>query len=188
MKMKHSRLILILFFAGLFLARCTTKLEPIDLTFTVHSYLQTVAAPETDTLYTDRWVGYYFENADTATHRFDSYEDALAGRLRALNTPNAAVGYTGKADVEEAVVRFSNMKSAAVIMLVVQPDSMIYAWRQLRPVEGLNEMSALLFFRTHRTAKYTENGWNVVPKESWYVAPEPDEKPEEPEEEPEIPE
>ena len=166
MKMKYSRILLILIL-GLSLVRCTTKVGPIDLTFTVYSYLQTKTTPDADTLYTDQWVGYYFEGADSLTYKVASFEDAKAGRLHNI-VSNSTYNYTAKAETSNALVEFQDIRATPVMMLIVLEEAQMYAWRQLNPVDGLDEMSARLFFRTWRTAEYVESGWRVFPKVAWY--------------------
>ena len=150
-------------FLGFSLARCSKGYGPVDLTFTVYVNLQTKSTPNADTLYTDNWIGFYYYT-DTLQHKLLSYEDALAGKLTSLNGETTVDGLMAEV-FDTTRVQFRNMTGNAVLLWIVQPDSMVYAWRQLDLVDGLDSMETRLFFRTWRPNDYLENRWNIVLKE-----------------------
>ena len=166
MKSRYIGTCIVLAAAVLLLGRCSKGFGSIDTTLTVHTFLQTSASPA-DTLYTDDWIGYYFY-ADTNTYKVLSYEDARAGKLSLLTDPKNKLDYTGQASMLDTTrLQFLHLVQDPVVLVIVQPDSMIYAWRQLQLVDGLDQLALKLFFKTHQTAVYEENKWQVVPKNAW---------------------
>jgi hypothetical protein len=147
----------------------------IDTTFTVLAALEEEGetASQRDTVYTRNWEGYYFY-ADTIVYHPPTLDDVLAGRLttrdsvevNGVNYPRETLEADGRAEVpDDTRVQFAHLTHNTAILVLYQPDTRTYAYRQVALVDGLPEVSFKLYFRTWGDRKsYKENGWTVLLK------------------------
>lgn len=154
--------ILVLFMLGILLTGCGTKPGPVDTTVTVKIHLQTVSSPKADTVYLNTWESFYFY-ADTIQYKAPTLEDVLQKRLVSRTEGGSPLAATGAGEmVDTTRVRFNHLTETAVLV-IYEPASKAYAWRQIELVDGLPNVSFSLFVRTWGTrTSYTENKWNVV--------------------------
>jgi hypothetical protein len=162
MKRNYSWIWVVCLVACFALARCSKGYTTINTTYTVYLSLQSKRAPDADTIYTENWKAYY-HYGDTSQYRLHSYDDAEKGRLISIKDAVAVQG-TAAGALDNIGVQFRNLTQKSVILWIVQPDSMMYAWRQVELVDGLDEMSTRLVFRTWEPGDYELNRWKISRK------------------------
>ncbi len=152
-----KKYLIILLLAGLSLTRCATNMGPIDTNVIIRTAIETGAANNRDTIFTANWDAFYFY-ADTLAYHSPTLADVLAKQLRARNVAGnsapSVIGAAGTAEVPDtAHIRFNHLKEKA-ILVVFQPDSMVYAWRPIELVDGLPDVYLDFYFQMWQKSRY----------------------------------
>ena len=166
MKVTYFNIFILLVLAGLSLGSCSTKMGPLDTTFTVVTQTQRVQGETA--VGVDGWIGYYLYS-DSLTYTVDSFENALDGYFAPHGGSGEGVSADGQAAVQDSIVVFPNLDQTPALMLLVHPDDSLYAWRQIDLVDGLPNMSTKLIFKAYQASgeegkviTETLNNWNVI--------------------------
>lgn len=111
----------------------------------------------------NRMLGYVFY-ADTLSYTVESYENAQNGYITNIISKEK-LGYNETAIYNNTTrtLEFKNTNRPQCIILVVDPDSKTFAYKQQDVVENLSEIYLKLTFKLWKFDEYTsfyENKWH----------------------------
>ncbi|MCD8186486.1 MAG: hypothetical protein LUD68_08610 [Rikenellaceae bacterium] len=158
--MKNKYILSVFLLALVSLTRCDSGYRALDTTVSVDARLQYNQGG--DSVQVEGWQAWYFEHTDPITYYVENLEQALRGIFKSTEGQETHSAQPVEVDGPEPIL-FKNIPARSAMLLVVHPETQVYAYRQMDFTDGLDTMWIRLPFPLWQTSdSVVVNKWNVI--------------------------
>lgn len=140
--------------------------DKVTLECDYYIYTKTQETEESQIVPSADVMGFAFYT-NTLTHRFESYEEAVSGRISSIVEGGQQKAYDVQAiyDAEDNKLVFESLTQKSVVLVVCDTRNSIYSYRQIDLVKGIGELVITL---TTYPWRFIEKPDAVIKVNQWY--------------------